>query len=328
MLCPYPKWMKQIELGSSGVKVSSLGIGTWAWGDNLYWGYGKGYGENDLQLAFDETLRAGIDFFDTAEIYGFGKSEKFIGEFLRIAAQRDGASIRDNVHIATKFACLPYRVTKSSLLRALRGSLKRLGVSQVDLYQIHWNFAAMSIETMMDAMAEAVEKKLTRAVGVSNYNVEQVRRAHKRLAAHNIPLASNQIEYNLLQRGAEFNGMVETCRELNVTIIAYSPMRFGVLTGKYSPTNPLPGARGRQFSVAYLAQIEPFMAELKKVAQKYDKSIPQVAINWVMQRGAIPIPGAKNLKQAQENAGALGWNLAREDVEFLNEMSTRVHAAR
>jgi len=314
--------MEQIELGTSGVRVSPLGIGTWAWGDNLYWGYGKGYGENDLQQAFDETLRVGINFFDTAEVYGFGKSEKFIGEFLR------ASPFHEQIHVATKFFPMPYRLAKSFLLRALRGSLKRLGIPTVDLYQMHWTLPPVAIETWMDAMAEAVEKNLTRAVGVSNYNAEQVRRAHKRLAARDIPLASNQIEYNLLQRGAEFNGMVETCRELNVTIIAYGPLKYGILTGKYSPSNPLPGARGGQYNAAYLAHIQPLMMELKKVAQKYDKTLSQVAINWVMQRGALPIPGAKNLKQAQENAGAYGWNLASDDVELLNEMSTRVYTAR
>ncbi len=314
--------MEQIELGKSDVVVSPLGIGTWAWGDGLYWGYGRGYGENDLQQAFEETLRDGINFFDTAEVYGMGKSEKFLGEFIR------ESPFGENARIATKCFPLPYRVSNKFLLRALRGSLKRLGLETVDLYQMHWAYPPVSVESWMDAMAEAVEKNMTRAVGVSNYNAEQVRRAHKRLAQHNIPLASNQIEYSLLHRAPDFNGVIETCRELNVTVIAYSPLKFGVLSGKYSPTNPLPGVRGGQFNVAYLTQIQPLMLELQNMAEKYGKTIPQVATNWVMQRGAIPIPGAKNLKQARENAGALGWNLARDDVEFLNEMSTHVLSAK
>lgn len=310
--------MEQIELGTSGVHVSRLGIGTWAWGDGLYWGFGRGYGENDLHQAFDETLRVGINFFDTAEIYGMGKSEKFLGEFIR------ESPFGENARIATKCFPMPYRVSNKFLLRALRGSLKRLGLQTVDLYQMHWAYPPVAIESWMDAMAEAVEKNMTRAVGVSNYNADQVRRAHKRLAQHGIPLASNQIEYNLLQRNPDFNGVIETCRALNVTVIAYSPLKFGVLSGKYSPTNPLPGVRGGQFSVAYLTKIQPLMLELKNIAQKYDKTIPQVALNWVMQRGAVPIPGAKNLKQAKENAGALGWNLSRDDVEMLDAISKQI----
>jgi aryl-alcohol dehydrogenase-like predicted oxidoreductase len=315
--------MDQIELGKSGVRVSPLGIGTWAWGDNLYWGYGKGYGKADLKQAFDDTLRADINFFDTAEVYGLGKSEKFLGEFLRAAERNPNVNLRPGVHIATKFFPLPYRLSKSFLLHALRGSLKRLGLQTVDLYQMHWAFPPVSIETWMDAMAEAVEKKLTRAVGVSNYNADQVRRAHKRLAQRGIPLASNQIEYSLLHRSPDFNGVMETCRELNVTVIAYSPLKFGILTGKYSPAHPLPGARGSQFSYAYLTRVQPLLTVLQQVAEKNSKSMSQTAIRWVMQRGALPIPGAKNLNQARENAGALGWNLSDQDMGLLNDVSER-----
>lgn len=308
----------KIELGKSGVMVSPMGTGTWAWGDGLYWGYGKGYGENDLHQAFDETLRDGIDFFDTAEIYGFGKSEKFIGEFMRASPRRA------SVHIATKFFPVPYRVTGWFLLNALRGSLKRLGVQTVDLYQMHWQFPPVSIETWMDAMAQAVHKNMTRAVGVSNYDAAQVRRAHKQLSRHGIPLASNQIEYNLLRRGPDFNGLMDTCRELGVTVIAYSPLKFGILTGKYTPQNPLPGARGRQFDRAYLTQVQPMLALLREIAAKNARTLSQVAVNWVMQRGAIPIPGAKNLAQARENAGALGWTLSGDDMAALTDMSAQV----
>lgn len=310
--------MNEIELGSTGIRVSLMGTGTWAWGDGLYWGYGKGYGEQDLQLAFDETLKDGIDFFDTAEIYGFGKSEQFIGEFRR------ASPLGEQAHIATKFFPLPWRLTAGQVVSALRGSLKRLGVPIVDLYQAHWPSPLISVETVMEGMAQAVQKNLTRAVGVSNYNADQVRRAHKRLAQHGIPLATNQIEYNLLQRTPDLDGLRQTCDELNVTIIAYSPLKFGVLTGKYSPTNPLPGARGRQFSAAYLSQVQPLLTELGKVSAKYNKTMPQTALNWVMQHGAIPIPGAKNLKQARDNAGALGWSLSTDDVGLLDEISVRV----
>jgi aryl-alcohol dehydrogenase-like predicted oxidoreductase len=314
--------MDTFSLGKSGVSVSPLGIGTWSWGDSLYWGYGKGYGESDLKQAFDESLQSGVTFFDTAEIYGFGKSESFLAKF------RAGSPLGQNARIATKFFPLPWRLTRSQVLSALRGSLRRLGMTTVDLYQIHWSSPLLSIEMLMDALAEAVDKNLTRAVGVSNFDAEQVRRAHKRLAAHGIPLASNQIEYNLLQRAPDMNGLMQTCRELDVSVIAYSPLKYGVLTGKYSPSNPLPGARGGQFNVAYLTSVQPMLVELKRLAEQYQKSIPQIAINWVMQRGALPIPGAKNAKQARENAGALGWSLSTEDVELLDKIGVSILRAR
>lgn len=309
---------EKMELGKSGVQVSTLGIGTWAWGDGLYWGYGGSYGEADLKQAFDETLADGIDFFDTAEVYGFGKSEKFIGTF------RKASPLGQTARIATKFFPVPWRLTSGQVVSALRGSLKRLQIETVDLYQVHWHSPLISVETVMDGMAEAVRKNMTRAVGVSNYNVEQVRRAHARLAAHGIPLASNQIEYNLLQRGPDFGGMMKTCRELGVTVIAYSPLKYGVLTGKYSATKPLPGARGGQFGPVYLNQVEPLLAALREIAAKNGKTVPQTAVNWVMQRGALPIPGAKNLRQARENAGALGWALSAEDMATLTTLSDKI----
>jgi aryl-alcohol dehydrogenase-like predicted oxidoreductase len=314
--------MDTFRLGAGNVTVSPLGIGTWSWGDNLYWGYGKGYGESDLRQAFGESLQAGVTLFDTAEIYGFGKSESFIGKFRR------DSPLGSNARIATKFFPLPWRLTRGQVLSALRGSLRRLGVSTVDLYQIHWPSPLFSIDTMMDALAEAVEKNMTRAVGVSNFNAEQVRRAHKRLASRGIPLASNQVEYNLLQRAPDFNGLVETCRELNVSIIAYSPLKFGILTGKYSPSNPLPGARGGQFNAAYLTSVQPMLVELKRLSEQYQKSMSQIAINWVMQRGALPIPGAKNARQARENAGALGWSLSPEGVDVLDKIGVSILRAR
>lgn len=310
--------MDQIELGKSGIHVSPMGTGTWAWGDGLYWGYGSGYGEEDLQQAFDETLQVGIDFFDTAEVYGFGKSEKFIGTFAHKSA------VGSKAHIATKFFPIPWRLTAGQVVSALRGSLKRLDMPFVDLYQTHWPSPIIPIETVMDGMAQALQKNMTRAVGVSNYNADQVRRAHARLARYGIPLASNQIEFNLLQRNPDFDGVRKTCDELNVTIIAYSPLKFGVLTGKYSSTKPLPGARGRQFNDAYLERVQPLLTELGKIAEKYARTVPQTALNWVIQRGAIPIPGAKNLKQARDNAGALGWALAPDDMALLDDLSVRV----
>lgn len=304
-----------MQLGASDVWVTPLGVGAWAWGDALYWQYGRGYGESDVHQAFDLTLAAGINFVDTAEVYGFGKSERFIGQFLHHKPDLD-------VVIATKFMPLPWRVTAGQLVGALRASLKRLGVPRVDLYQIHWHFPPVSVEGWMDALAQAVQLGLTRAVGVSNYNANQTRRAHRELARFGIPLASNQIEYSLLERAPERNGLVETCRELGVALIAYSPLRMGMLTGKYTPSSPPPGARRRRFPQSDLAAVQPLVAALREVGESHGgKTSSQVALNWVMCRGAIPIPGAKNARQAQENAGGLGWRLTDDQVGMLDEIS-------
>lgn len=310
-----------VLLGKTDVRVPPLGLGTWQWGDSMFWGYGKGYAEGEIRAAFEASLAAGITFFDTAEVYGRGRSERFLGRF--IAGRRDG------LVIATKFMPLPWRLGKGQLLAALRKSLERLELRQVDLYQIHWPFPPRPVEFWADALADAVQAGLVRAVGVSNYSADQMRRAHAVLAKRGLPLASNQVEYSLLHRGPERTGVLSACRELGVTLIAYSPLAQGLLTGKYTPENPPPGFRGRRYRGERLARIQPLIGRLREIGAAHGgKSPNQVALNWLICQGAIPIPGAKNARQAQENAGALGWRLTESEMAELAEISERAFSDR
>jgi aryl-alcohol dehydrogenase-like predicted oxidoreductase len=227
--------------------------------------------------------------------------------------------------IATKFMPYPWRWTKGALSRALRRSLERLKLEKVDLYQIHWDWPPVSIETWADALADVVQQGLARAVGVSNYDEAQMRRANAVLAKRGVPLASNQVEYSLIHRHVEFNGVLKACQELNITLIAYSPIGMGVLTGKYGPDKPLPGFRGRRYNRAYLQKVQPLMSLIGEVGRAHDgKTSSQVALNWLMCKGVLPIPGAKNLHQARENIGALGWRLSESEVKALDEASANL----
>nr|WP_151755068.1 aldo/keto reductase [Dictyobacter vulcani] len=302
----------QRKLGATGITVPALGIGTWSWGDTGLWGYGKSFTRDDITQAYKLCLDNGLNFFDTAEIYGKGESERILGECQR----QDGRPIL----IASKFAPLPERFSSKQLLDALDASLARLGVEQIDLYQIHWPFTFLSINGLMDVLAEAVRSGKVRAVGVSNYSARQMRQAHARLARHDIPLASNQVEYSLLHRNPEAKGVLEACRQLDVALIAYSPLAKGVLTGKYRPgKETLPSWQRRMMSNLGNKQqqkMEPLFAAMEAAAQAHDKTLAQVALNWLLATDAhvIPIPGAKTIRQAQENAGALGWRLS--DAEY------------
>lgn len=297
----------QVELGRSAVHVSPMGTGT------MDWGFANDNALSESRSAFNASLAGGIDFYDTAEMYGFGKSERLTGEFIR-ASQRQ-------VVVATKFFPYPWRWSRHAVVAALERSLARLGLSRVDLYQIHWPSPLVPIETWMDGLADAVEKGLTRAVGVSNYNPAQTRRAHAALARRGVPLASNQVQYSLLARNPERSGLVETCRELGVTIIAYSPLRIGLLTGKYSADHPPKGHRGLMFRHDYLRRIQPLIDLLVRIGEAHGRTPAQVALNWLICKGAVPIPGAKNARQAQENAGALGWRLTDEEMAQLDAAS-------
>lgn len=261
-------------------------------------------------------MAAGVTLFDTAEIYGNGASERIIGEILREGGF-DGTTV-----IATKFAPLPYRFGARSILDALDKSLVRLGVVTVDLYQVHFPNPLFKIESLMDALAEAVKEGKIRHIGVSNYNVDQMKRSHDRLASHGVKLASNQVEYSLLKRAPETNGVLEACRDLGVTLIPYSPIAQGLLTGKYAPGDRPSGLVrrfGKSFSERNLRKVEPVVNILRDIGEAHDKQPAQVALNWLVTRqNTLPIPGAKNERQARQNAGAIGWTMTDEEAEKLD----------
>jgi len=206
----------------------------------------------------------------------------------------------------------------------LKASLARLRLESVDLYQIHWPTPLLGIEHMMEGMARCIESGLTRTVGVSNFDQAQMLRAYSALARHNIPLASNQVHYSLLNRLVERNGVLARCVELGIRLIAYSPLEMGLLTGKYGPQSPPPGNRGSRYG-RLLSRIGPLIKLMTEIGQDHGgKSNSQVALNWVVRKGALPIPGAKNANQAIQNAGALGWELTEEEVQKLDAASDTV----
>ncbi len=306
-------------LGASKIEVSSIGIGTWAWGDQGMWQYGKNFTRYDIDEAFKTSLAAGVNFFDTAEVYGKGESERIVGQLLKY--------YNSKVVIASKFAPLPYRLNAAELEKALDSSLFRLGLDQLDLYQIHWPYTLLRQSDLMKALAKVVKAGKVKAVGVSNYNAAQTRKAHRLLAGYGVPLASNQVLYNLAHRKPETNGVLQTCRELNVAVIAYSPLAQGVLTGKYMGANAQKVGGMRRFMPSFRSggsvELQSLVTQVKAVAQEKGKTPSQVALNWLMCKDelVIPIPGAKNQKQAEQNTGALGWRLSAEEVARLDEAS-------
>jgi aryl-alcohol dehydrogenase-like predicted oxidoreductase len=314
-----PETLPTIAIGRSDLRVTPLGVGTWQWGDR-YWRFGGAYGLPDVEAAYRVSREAGIDFFDTAEIYGRGASEQILGALVR----RD----LESVVVATKFAPLPTRWTAHHVAQALDASLKRLGMPRVDLYQIHWPYSLLRIGLLMNALADQVAAGKVRAVGVSNYSARQMRYAHAVLARRGIPLASNQVHYSLLHRAPERNGVLIACRELDVRLIAYSPLEQGLLTGKYHHGSPPPaGFRGRggvvgAYRPSALRAALPLIERLEKIGAAHGgKTSSQVALNWLMQRGALPIPGAKTAAQAAANAGTLGWDLTDEEVAELTRLN-------
>ena len=249
------------------------------------------------------------DLFDTAAMYAGGASERRLGEFSSDAAL-----------IATKFPATMW-ASADDLPGQLADSLARLHSDSVDLYQHHFPSRRVDIPRLMYLMADAVAAGLVRAVGVSNYSAEQTRLAHAALARRGIPLASNQVEYSLLHRRPETNGVLDACRELGVTLIAYQPLASGGLTGKYTRTNRPRGLRrfAKPFRSRDLAALEPVTSLLQQIGARHGKTPAQVALRWLIENDTVlPIPGAKNRKQAAANAEALAFSLERGEIDALD----------
>jgi aryl-alcohol dehydrogenase-like predicted oxidoreductase len=305
-------------LGRSDVRVPRLGVGAMTWGDAsglarlspAKTAYGGAEGPDEEQRAFDASVAAGAAFFDTAAMYSGGASERRLGE---LARGRD-------VLIATKFPPSPFSRT-DAMPASLDASLARLQRGTVDLYMHHFPSRWVSIPRLMDLLADAVESGKARAVGVSNYSAEQMRIAHAALAARGIPLASNQVEYSLLHRRPETDGVLDACRELGITLVANQPLANGALTGKY-----LAGARPaglRRFMGRFRGggrnAAGPVVALLREIGARYGKDPAQVAIRWLIEdEQVLPIPGAKNGQQAADNAGALSFSLTAAEMEALD----------
>lgn len=311
--------MQTITLGAMGPTIAPLGIGTWAWGDTLFWDYGRGYDASELQAAFKTALELGIQLFDTAEIYGFGESERLLGQFLRQDPQ--------SVHIATKYFPLPWRFTAQAVADALTASLQRLQQPTVTLYQVHQPFDFfMGQQTLMRALAAEAQQGRLQLVGVSNYSAAQMRQAHALLAEQGVTLAVNQVQYSLLSRQIEHNGILDTARELGVTILAYSPLAQGLLTGKYTlDSDTSPGGARRldpRFSRRGLEKLAPVLRLLNDVGEHHGKTPAQVALNWLINQGnVVPIPGAKTSSQVAQNAGALGWSLDSQEQDAIDQVT-------
>jgi aryl-alcohol dehydrogenase-like predicted oxidoreductase len=298
-----------------------IGLGTSSWGDSLLWDFGRSHSEVDLRASFEQVISRNNVLIDTAEIYGAGKSEAYIGKFSQQTAS--------NPLIASKFFPFPWRITHNTLLNALRRSLHRLKASQVYLYQIHWDLPPTPIATWVKGLAQASEEGLIRHVGVSNYGTQQMLQAHDLLAQFGLRLASNQVRYSLLDRRIEFSGILDLARELSVRVIAYSPLEQGLLTGKYTSTNPPRGFRRLRYRTL-LDAVQPLVSTMRDIGRAYAengivKTPAQVALNWCICKGTLPIPGAKNVRQAQHNLTASGWRLANDDVAILDRLSTEFH---
>jgi pyridoxine 4-dehydrogenase len=277
--------------------------------------------DDQLQGVFNLCVSNGVTLFDTGDSYGTGKlngrSEQLLGRF----TQAYQGVNQENICIATKLAAYPWRLTRQSMVNAGKSSAQRLG-RNVDLVQMHWstaNYAPWQEGALLDGLADLYEQGLVKGVGLSNYGPKRLQWVHKRLAEQGVPITTLQVQYSLLSTYPVTElGLKQVCDDLGIKLIAYSPLGLGILTGKYTDKSKYPpGIRSFLFK-QLIPKTQPLLSCLGKIAESRQKTMSQIALNWCICKGTIPIPGAKNIEQAQQNIGALHWQLDSGEVEELD----------
>jgi pyridoxine 4-dehydrogenase len=312
-------------LSTKELILPQMGCGTWAWGNRLLWGYDQSM-DTQLQEVFDLCVRNGVTLFDTGDSYGTGKlngqSEKLLGKF----EQEYQGINKEEICLATKLAAYPWRLTSKSLVKAGLASIERMG--RVDLGQMHWstaNYFPWQEWQLLDGLADLYEQGLIKGVGLSNYGTKRLRQVQQKLSDRNIPIATLQVQYSLLSTYPVTElGLKETCDELGIKLIAYSPLGLGILTGKYTHPSTYPKGLRRLLFKKLVPTTKPLLDCLRAIAQSRQKTMAQVALNWCIAKGAIPIPGAKNIQQAGENIAAQNWLLDGGEIAELDRAAAGI----
>jgi len=337
------------------IEISELGCGTWSWGNRLLWDYEPSQDEGIFD-AYRFVRDAGVTLFDTADSYGTldlnGRSEVLLGQFeRRYQSEVEGGggsrptffkpwwdlsgtitkkqSFPDSnaQQVATKFAPYPWRITRGSLLRAAQDSLQRLNQTKLAIAQLHWstaNYQPFQEGALWEGLADIYDAGLCEAVGVSNYGPKQLQKIAARMREREVPLATAQIQYSLMTYGV-CKDMNSACSEVGCTLISYSPLCLGLLTGKYSLDNlPRPGNPRRQLFRELLPGAQGLLGTLEVIARDYDKTMSQIAINWAVCKGTVPIPGCRTLDQAKGIVGSVGWRMRPDAVEELDHAALNI----
>lgn len=319
------------QLGTTGIEITPVGLGCWQFSGGRGFA-GRFWPALDDEIVVDivrAALDGGVNWFDTAEVYGWGTSERSLRAALH-ALDRGP----DDVVVATKW--WPLGRSASHLRRSIDARLANLEGLTIDLHQVHQPFALASVRAQIDAMADLVESDAIRSVGVSNFSARAMRAAHRSLAARGLPLASNQVRYNLMDRRIEADGILDTARELGITIIAYSPLAQGILTGAFHRDpdrirlRPGPRKWFPDFRASGLERTRPLVDALREIAGAHDATPAQVALAWLLQAHGdtvVVIPGATRVRQVQDCCGAMGLDLIDDEMARLDSLSQPFGAA-
>ncbi len=299
--------MRYISMG--GQRVSVVGLGAWQFGA-AGWGWGTQFGPEEARQIVHRALELGVNFIDTAELYGGGLSERVVGDAVR--------GRRDDLLLATKVT--PHHLLRGAVRRAAARSLDRLGVESLDLYQVHWPNPLVPTAWTMAGMRDLQQAGRVRQVGVSNYSLARWRRAEAALGG---PVISNQLSYHLLNRAPE-RELLPYAQAQGRVLIAYSPLAQGMLSGRYAPDDLPRGARAPNplFTPENARRAQPVVDVLRRVAGTHGATPAQIALAWLLRHpNVIVIPGAKSVAQVEANAAAADITLSDDEAAALTAAS-------
>ena len=291
-----------------------FGVGTWAWGDRLLWDYGHEYGKSDITAAFRRYINDGIRFFSTSPSFAEGDSERILGDF--------NAHTQAELFIASKYVPRIWHLRRSDFLESLKQSLLRLGITKLDILEICPPVGRMTISRLAECAAEAVDLGLIAQVGLSGFDAQQIDTFNEAFSRYGFSIACLETPYNLLDRSIETNGILRICQTLNIRILAQQPLAMGLLTGKYDADAPSSGSRRQMMMRYHTPRLDILLRTMNHIGlENNGKNCAQVALNWVMNKGIVPIPGTKSLSQAIENGQTPQWAMTPEQMNLLDTLT-------
>lgn len=305
-------------------KIPRIALGAWSWGAGAAGGdqvFGNHLSEEDLKPVFDKALECGLNLWDTAAVYGEGSSERILGNFVKEV-------VRDDVIISTKFTPQIASGSPDAMQEMINGSKARLHTDVMDIYWIHNPF---DVEKWTPDLIPLAKSGQIKEIGVSNHNLDQIKRAYEILAKEGLKVSAVQNHYSLLHRSSERAGILEYCKENNITFYAYMVLEQGALTGKYTEANPFPAGTGRGDSYnPHLKELTALIHELKIIGTRFDASPAQIATAWAIAKGTLPIIGVTKVSQVEEALAASQIELTPEEISRLEKLGdeTGVHTLR
>lgn len=305
-------------------ELPKIALGAWSWGAGAAGGdqvFGNHLSEKDLQPVFDKAMECGLTLWDTAAVYGEGSSERILGSFIKNVNCQE-------VIISTKFTPQIASDSETAMQDMLNGSKERLNADVIDVYWIH---NPMDVEKWTPYLIPLAKSGQIKSIGVSNHSLAEIKRADEILAAHGLKISAVQNHFSLLHRSSERAGILDYCKENDITFYAYMVLEQGALTGKYNKERPFPVGTGRGDSYnPHLAEIEALVIELKKIGEKYAASPAQIATAWAIAKGTLPIIGVTKVKQVEEAAASARITLTAEEIDRLEKLGDEagVHTLR